>query len=341
MKNSEIDFVIIWVDGSDREWQKQKRQHSGAQVTQSDIDDSIQRYRDWNNLQYLLRGIEEFTPWVRKVHLVTSGHIPSWLNLKSKKLNFVKHEDYIPKEYLPTFSSHPIELNLHRIKGLSEKFVYFNDDTFILKPMNKTDFFLNDLPRDMAVLNRIASKSPDDVFPHILLNNLAVINKHFDKNAVIKKSLGNWFSLKIGISSIIRSLLLMPYKDFSGFSTYHMPSPFLKSTFEEVWAREPQLLHETSLRKFRHIKDVNQYVMKIWQIVSGKFYPANITKISKVFSDFPAEQQALEAAIRNQKYSMICINDTEACKNFEQVRDGVIESFNTILPNKSSFERKS
>jgi hypothetical protein len=56
---------------------------------------------------------------------------------------FVKHEDYIPKEYLPTFNANTIELNFHRIKELSEHFVYFNDDTFITNYMNESDFFEN------------------------------------------------------------------------------------------------------------------------------------------------------------------------------------------------------
>jgi hypothetical protein len=337
MQNS-VDIVIIWVDGGDQDWQKEKLKHSGVEASKSNIDDSAHRYRDWDNLQYLFRGIEEFAPWVRKVHLVTSGHFPVWLNLESEKLNFVKHEDYIPEEYLPTFSSNPIELNLHRIKDLSEKFIFFNDDMFITKPMKETDFFVNGLPCDMAILNRITSTNPSDAFPHLLLNNLGAINKNFNKNSVLKKFFFKWFSPKYGVTSLMKSMLLLPYKDFSGFSTYHMPSPFLKSTFNEVWGEEPSLLAATSSHKFRHIQDVNQYLMKIWQMASGNFYPSNIKKIGKVFSRFPLESNELESAIRSQRYSMVCVNDTEACDNFEEVRDGLIQSFETILPNKSSFE---
>ena len=70
---------------------------------------------------------------------------PSWLNVANEKIVVVKHEDFIPKEYLPTFNSHTIELNLHRIKGLSEYFIYFNDDTFILDKLQEKDFFKNGL----------------------------------------------------------------------------------------------------------------------------------------------------------------------------------------------------
>jgi hypothetical protein len=337
--NNAIDFVILWVNGGDPAWQKSKMKHQGVDVSQAAIDDTIERYRDWDNLQYLLRGIETFTPWVRKVHLVTAGHVPSWLNLTYKKLNHVKHEDYIPKEYLPTFNSHTIELNLHHIKGLADQFVLFNDDIFITKPMQPTDFFVDNLPCDQATLNRIASVKYDDVFPHILLNNLGVINQNFTKNAVIRRHYKKWFSPVYGLSFLLRSALLLPYKDFSGFSFYHMPSPFLKQTFRDVWENESQILATTSSHKFRHIQDINQYVMKIWQLASGNFYPTNIQKISRVFSHFPSEMVDLNMAIRRQTYKMICINDTEDCANFEEVKAEVIDSFETILPRMSHFER--
>src|SRR5699024_7559051 len=113
-----IDFVITWVDDSDSDWLNAKNSYVENEVKDSrDI-----RYRDWDTLHFLFRGIEKFTPWVNKVFLVTWGHLPKWLNLNHPKLRVVKHEEFIPKKYLPTFNSHTIELNLHRIKDLSERF---------------------------------------------------------------------------------------------------------------------------------------------------------------------------------------------------------------------------
>ena len=140
MQNA-VDFVIIWVDGNDPEWRREKNEYKG--VLTREEDDSEHRYRDWDNLQYWFRGVEKFCPWVRTIHFVTWGHLPKWLNTDNPKLHIVNHRDYIPAEYLPTFSSHTIELNLHRIEGLSERFVYFNDDMFIIKPTTEMDFFRN------------------------------------------------------------------------------------------------------------------------------------------------------------------------------------------------------
>ena len=74
-------------------------------------------------MPYWFRAVEKFAPWVRKIHFVTCGHVPAFLNLAHPKLHHVKHEGFLPPEVLPTFSSHAIEMNLHRIPGLAEHFV--------------------------------------------------------------------------------------------------------------------------------------------------------------------------------------------------------------------------
>ena len=95
-----IDFVITWVDGNDPKWQEAKEKTLIAQGLGGHIDGRKERYRDWDNLQYWFRGVEKYAPWVRKIHFVTWGHVPEWLNVDHPKLHIVKHEDFIPKEFL-------------------------------------------------------------------------------------------------------------------------------------------------------------------------------------------------------------------------------------------------
>ena len=118
MNNFDIDIVVLWVDGSDPEWIKTFNQYA-PKDKQKGIDINHERYRDNGLFKFWFRGIEKNAPWVRKIHFVTSGQQPEWLNINHPKLNWVKHEDYIPKEYLPTFSSHPIELFINRIPDYS------------------------------------------------------------------------------------------------------------------------------------------------------------------------------------------------------------------------------
>lgn len=274
-----IDFVIPWVDGNDSEWQKSFRAH--LPESKQTNDTRVVRYRDWDNLRYWFRGVEKFAPWVNRIHFVTCGQVPIWLNLDAPKLHFVKHSDYIPQQYLPTFSSHPIELNMHKIKGLSEHFVYFNDDSFLTAPVSPTRFFRNGWPCDTAVANALSFGK----VVHIVFNNLEIINTHFDKYKVIRQDLGKWFNLKYG-NKLFRTLALLPWPHFTGFYDHHLPNPFLKTTLEEVWKTCGDILERTSANRFRGNDDVNQWLFRYWQLVEGKFIPTNVNRDSKFF-DLP------------------------------------------------------
>lgn len=326
-----IDFVIIWVDGSDPKWLDEKNKYT----PNKNSDSSNVRYRDWENLRYLFRGIEKFAPWVNKVHFVTCGHLPLWLNTKCPKLNIVKHSDYMPKEYLPTFSSHPIELNLHRIADLSDKFVYFNDDMFLTNFVLPGDFFKKGLPCDEAILSAIVP-SGKGMFEHILVNNINIINKNYQKKDIIQKHFTKWFNPKYGISQL-RTLLLLPWSKIPGIKYNHLPSSFLKETFNEVWKKEYDILNTTCQHKFRNIADVNQWLIKNWQIANGNFYPRSV-KIGKMLTITNNNEEILKT-ICNQKYKMICLNDDDNIEDFEQTKKEICEAFETILPDKSSFEK--
>lgn len=100
------------------------------------------RFNDKNELKYSLRSVEMYAPWIRNVFVVTNGQVPGWLNLSHPRIRLVKHEDIFEnKSHLPTFNSAAIEVNLHHIKGLSNKFLYFNDDIFLAQPVKLDDFF--------------------------------------------------------------------------------------------------------------------------------------------------------------------------------------------------------
>lgn len=324
-----IDFVLIWVDGNDPEWKKEYAQY--APTAQGDKSEA--RFRDWENLRYWFRGVEKFAPWVNKVHFVTCGHVPDWLNLDAPKLHFVKHSDYIPASYLPTFNSHTIELNLHRIKGLAEHFVYFNDDTFLIKDITEEFYFKNGMPCDMAVLN-VPTVS---TIAHILLNNNQCINHHFVKNKVIKESFFKWFNLKYGFS-LYRTLALMPWSAFTGFYDPHLPNAFLKSTFEEVWKKESDLLDMTCRSRFRENTNVSQYLMRYWQLVSSHFHPTNVCKNAYCYDLGKDNLKEVCSTIEEQKKSIVVLNDGKV-KDFESTKNALITSFEKILFEKSNFEK--
>lgn len=328
--DDKIDFVITWVDGADEVWQKIKSKYSGKGAY-----DDLSLYRDWDTLRYWFRGVEKFAPFVNRIHFVTCGHLPAWLNTRHEKLNIVRHSDYMPAEYLPTFNSHAIELNLHRIEGLEEQFVYFNDDTFIMDYMQPTDFFVNGLPCASAVLSTLVPRAFQDPFFHYYINNLSIINSEFDKKEVLLKNLSKWFNYKYG-KYVLKNIYLAPVGGFCGFFNFHLPNSFLLSTFKEMWEKQYEALHATSLHKFRTIHDVNQYLPACWQLASGNFYPRK-TSIGRFFIIGENDREMLQSMALG-KYKLMCINDSPALTDFDQAQKAVIAQFEQLLPIKSGFE---
>lgn len=114
----------------------------GTDDTKEDADISASRFADNEELKYSLRSVEKHAPWVRNIFIVTNGQIPSWLNLDNPRLKIVSHEElFLNKSHLPTFSSPAIEAHLHRIPGLSPKFVYLNDDVMFADDVWPDDFY--------------------------------------------------------------------------------------------------------------------------------------------------------------------------------------------------------
>lgn len=332
-----IDFVIMWVDGNDPEWQQEKNKFD----VKNNADGTIYRYRDWDLLKYWFRGVEKFAPWVNKIHFVTWGHLPEFLNVNNSKLNIVNHKDYIPKEYLPTFSANTIELNLHRIKDLADNFVLFNDDLFLINNVSENDFFKNGKPMDTVALNVHCPKK-SLISQYFCINDVNIINEHFDFKKSIKENWSKWFNLKNG-KPMLRTFALYSCPRFPGFWQHHLTNSYNKKTLEEVWEKEFEILNNTCLHKFRETTDVNQWVFKEWQIASGNFENRSI-KFGKTFyidrDGISNLKNEMLNYIVKQKGKMIAINDGPMSdEEFKNLVNELKNNFEKILPEKCSFEK--
>lgn len=323
-----IDFVVPWVDGSDPEWQKEYSKYSEKPITP-------ERYRDWGVFRYWFRAVEKYAPWVNKVHLITCGQVPEWLNRECSKLNLVFHEDYIPHEWLPTFSANPIELNMHRIQGLSEHFVYFNDDTYLSAPCKESDFFKNGLPCDQAIQTFYSANRAGTCYYKILNNDMISVNKHFSKRNVIRNNPRGWFNIKYG-KRFFYNLYSAPLEWFPGFHIHHLPQPFLKSNIEDVWSKEKELLEETSSHRFRDSSDVNQYIFRFFALCQGKFVPQGM--MGGCYNP-GGDKKRVEQWFTKQNKKLVCINDGEGNFDIDSEMKFLQDLFATVFPEKSSFEK--
>ncbi|MCL2327751.1 MAG: stealth family protein [Bacteroidetes bacterium] len=331
-ENYPIDFVVAWIDGNDPEWQAEYKKYY---KDEKGIDVSISRFRDWNNLQYWFRCVERFAPWVRKIHLVTWGHLPEWLNKDAEKLNIVKHTDFIPKEYLPLFSALSLLLNSHLINGLAEHFVLFDDDMFLGRNIDRTRFFKKGKPVDFAQLTPISPTLP---FGHYTLNNANLMHKRYNFISAISKNPFKWFNVKYGISANLKNLFLLPFANNLILKNPHIALPFLKSVYEKLWEEEFEVLNSTRENKFRNLTDITQWVMRYEQLLSGNFVPHSIKDTrTDVITDANAEEIA--NYIARQKYALFCINDSNDIVDFEKTKATINAAFEKLVPEKSSFER--
>ncbi len=334
-----IDFVMIWVDSNDTNWKRDFLYYKSkdSHLTQQELDEQC-RYRDWENLQYWFRSIEKYCPWVRTIHIVTCGHFPKFLVKDHPKLNLVTHDQIIDKEYLPTFSSHVIEINIHKIKGLAEHFVYFNDDTFINKPLDPEFFFKQGLPCDGIVLQPLMVVGAENFLGAVALTDVAIINKYFNKRQLFKKSPYTLFNFNYTAKNNFINFLEFYNRKFSSFYNMHLPQSFLKSTFEEVWQCEKDYLNQVCTHRFRHPLDVNQYLFRIWQLCSGRFYPINLFSRGQNFNLRLETLNEIADVVREEKLPQICLNDDEQVKDFEQLKRELIRLFSEKFKTPSSFE---
>lgn len=343
-----IDFVLPWVDGDDPHWRSEKNKYEREllppkyykeESVNKDDANADTRFRELGFLRYWFRGVEKFAPWVNKVFFITCGQKPAWLDPNHPRLVLVNHKDYIPEVYLPTFNSLSIELNLHRIEGLSEHFVYFNDDVFLLRPVCPDHFFKDGnpiLPSTLRYPNYLGINN----WSHHAFNDYCLVNKYNDIGRSIWKNREKWFNVRaLGFHRALRNFLCYLANKSLPVGNYdHLATPNLKSSIVNIWENcFSELDHATSF-KFRSDEQVNQWVFCAWNQALGKFYPCRPNAMGRRIHLSPQNVNWISDVINGQSMPEVCLNDTDLNTEPEKCAELIVEAFNQILPNKSSFE---
>lgn len=330
---NKIDFVITWVDSNDPNWILNYNKYVNNEKYETVGDYSEARFRDWDNLKYWFRGVEKFAPWVNKIHFITAGHVPKWLNVNNPKLNVVKHSDYIPKEYLPTFNSRVIELNLPFIDELSETFVLFNDDFFITSNVEPDDFFYNEKPLDSLIYN---AESGGGLSP-VIMNNLELINIIYSKKKKQWNMLDKLFNFKNGLGGF-RNILLFPWPRYTGFYESHLPQSYLKSECNKAYYLFKADIIRTCKSRFRLKSDVNHYIYRYFQMLGNNFSVRKPNHLGRFFILSNESLDTIIAEIENGNYKVMALNDSSDISDFELVKKSINYTFYKKWPNRSSFE---
>lgn len=333
-----IDFVVLWLDSNDPEWIKSYNHYRPEKPIQDKA-----RFRNWDIFRYWFRSVERYAPWVHKVYLVTNGKFPDWINPDCEQLVLVRHSDYIPEKYLPTFNSITIELNLGRIRGLSEHFVYFNDDMFINAPVTPEYYFRDGLPCDynFESVYRNPTYSKDNRFgvDIDIFCDIAVLNSHFNRRQVVRQAWRKWYGRHLWGKPLLFSLLLLSRTRFENFTLFHHEQPMLKSVFHEVWEKEAFFLDQ-SCGRFRKDTTVNQYLIRYWQFATNRFYP--MRKKGLMYYNYNKEVlDDLTKVILEERTTSLCINDTPNCSedDFIIASKMIRDAFERKFPHKSIYEK--
>lgn len=291
-----MDAVITYVNGADPVWQAEYEKYVPSAG-------KAKRFRDWGTLKYLLRGIKTCMPFVENVFLVVSSEsqLPAWVD--SSQLRVILHSDIIPLEFLPVFNSCTIEMFLHRIPGLAEEFIYFNDDMFPLAACESTDFF-----RDGKGVIGMS---------HQLFAGNMYKKQCRTSDRMARKALGK--------------------KACLGFvRPQHICSPMLKSLSEKAFqALEKDILATAS--RTRTPENPNQYLYLDYMYFCGKIVPERISNKHISQGVWPAEKIA--EYILHPRTKMACINDVEMPEEKAALmQEQILNAFEQRFPDKSPFE---
>lgn len=333
MDSPKIDFVVTWVDGNDAKWQKKKEKYmNSTQIKESMNSES--RYRDFEIFRYWFRAVERYAPWVNKIFVITDNQFPKWLNKDNRKIRLVNHSDYIEKEKLPLFNSNAIELPINRINGLSNDFVLFNDDMFLNAAVEQNDFFVKGRPKDVYIESPIiATKGSID---HIMVNDIEIINSVFNKREFYKKHWKKVFNPLIG-TKLLRTIALIPSKNFSGMWNSHLPVPYKKETFNIIWKKYKSELENTIENKFRTPYDYSHWLMRYWQLASGNF-ALQKTNFGQVYDLSERNIGTIIDDINKESHKIICINDNNDLNDYTQIKNELKQTYANKFKKKSEFE---
>lgn len=334
MEDRKIDFVVSWVNSNDVEWQRRMNSQL-KKMGKTQLMVGEERYHDFGFFKYWFRSVEKFAPWVKHVFLVTDQQIPDFFH-ETDKVSVVDHKEFIPKEYLPTYSSSVIELFLDRIPGISEHFVYFNDDMLLNSKVKPTDFFAKSgLPKDAAIPSVL---QPISEFDHLPFNDILVLNQIFKKSDVLKKYRRKFFSTKYGFNNLLKAILTLPFNNWSSFKIQHIPYSLRKQDYSLLYKFAEKEIERTAKMHFRSDKDINIWLLLELRFVNGLFEPRNVNIGG--YYDFDGTEKLLKTISKGKK-KLICINDDSKCKDLKtKISEAkkILTSLEEKFPQKSSVE---
>jgi hypothetical protein len=309
----DIDIVFSWVDGAAIEWQRARARRMRSYVV-GEGDDSQARFRQLDELKYALRSVNLFAPWIRNVFIVTDSPRPEWL-AEHPRVTLVPSEKFFADaSVLPTHNSHAVESQLHNIPGLSEHFLYSNDDMFFGRPVTPDMFFSpGGVTKFIEATTRIG------------LGRSNLERSGFENAArVYRAALGDRFG-----KTITRHL-------------EHTAAPLRKSVLQELEREFPADFARTAASTFRSATDVSvtNSLYHYYALMTGRSVVQNEARVRYVDTTMRAGLSDMKRLLRRRDVDLFCLNDGSFPELTVEERADAIRSFlDAYFPIAAPWER--
>ncbi|CAM5394278.1 stealth conserved region 3 domain-containing protein [Streptomyces chartreusis] len=310
-----VDIVYTWVDGEEPQMRDKRARHQEHGIAEIlDKETNASRYTSHDELKYSLRSLAMYADFVRHIYLVTDGQKPHWLDESAPGITVVDHRDIFPDGVLPVFNSHAIETRLHHIPGLSEHYLYFNDDVFVGRRVTAEHFFHGSGLMKIPV-------SP---------LKIGVGKPHAEETATNSANKN------------VRRLLLEKFGRMTTNNFMHTPLPQQRETLQTLEELFREDIARTTASRFRSPQDLAmtapllyQYALMTGRGVPGK-YSFRYVNISR-----PDAEGRLADLRRNRRFDFFCLNDVDVPPE-ERERVGVRmnEFLEDYFPFASPFEKQ-
>lgn len=309
----DIDMVYLWVDGNDPQWLAKHNACIGKTEDKSAVN-CKGRYSDNDELKYSLRSVEMYAPWIRKIFIVTDNQVPKWLDTSNPKIRIVDHKEILPEVSLPCFNSRLIEHFLYKIPGLSEHFLYANDDMFINRPVTPATFFAADgLP--------------------IIRFNRRPFRKFtlWFKEKVQGKALSNYVQAIRNSAELVEKR----YGIYYGGKTHHNIDAYLKSDYRHVGE---VFKNEIGAMLTHHVRSADDVQRNIYSYVALAEKRAHLHYVTRRTSfRLHIQNESHYAKLERYNPILFCMNDSQYARDEDREMEKAY--LDKRFPEKSQFEK--
>ncbi|MGW3951282.1 stealth family protein [Streptomyces sp. NPDC004752] len=311
-----VDVVYTWVDGEEPGMRAKRARYQDRGTAEIlDKETNASRYTSHDELKYSLRSLAMYADFVRHIYIVTDGQKPHWLDDRAAGITVVDHGDIFPQGVLPVFNSHAIETRLHHIPGLSEHYLYFNDDVFVGRRVTAEHFFHGSGLMKIPV-------SP---------LKIGVGKPHAEETATNSASKN------------VRRLLLDKFGRMTTNNFMHTPLPQQRGALRAIEELFPEDVRRTTASRFRSPQDIAMTAPLLYQyaLMAGLGVPGRFS-FRYVNISRPDAEARLADLRRNRRFDFFCLNDVDVPpEEREQVGIRMGEFLEHYYPFPSPFEKQS